>query len=138
MARRWAAITSARAHDGKAHAHSMIFGGSAAFLPRRFGSGAGCSTPLPSSPTPIAAEPALVILSPDNRGGHLYKILANLPDLGSGVHLLLSTLEQQPPADQHGGSPDEEGEVPVDPLLARHRLIYVMEAEKLMVEDAFD
>ena len=41
-------------------------------------------------------------------------------------------------AEEHGGAPDEEAYVPIDPLLAGYGLVDVMETEKLMVDQPFN
>jgi hypothetical protein len=52
--------------------------------------------------------------------------------------LALSVPIKKPPADEHGGSPNQEANIPVNPLLARHGLVHVVEAEEVMVNDAFE
>lgn len=46
-------------------------------------------------------------------------------------------LPQRPPAYQHQRSPYEKTNIPVDPLLGRHGLIDMMDAEQMMIDDAF-
>ena len=61
---------------------------------------------------------------------------------GGGVSGLdrftLPNLEQEPAADQHGSTPDQEADVPEDPLLPRHGLVDMVDAEQVMIDDAFD
>ena len=52
--------------------------------------------------------------------------------------LTLPNLEQDPAADQHGSTPGQEADVPQDPLLARHCLVNMVDAEQVMVDDPFD
>jgi hypothetical protein len=57
---------------------------------------------------------------------------------GSVPRLAPPCPEQEPAADQHRSPPGKEAQVPVDPLLPRHRLVDVVDPEKVVVDDAFD
>ena len=50
----------------------------------------------------------------------------------------LPNLEQEPAADQHGSTPDQEADVPEDPLLPRHCLVDMVDAEQVMIDDALE
>ena len=52
--------------------------------------------------------------------------------------LMLPELEQEPAAEQHRGTPGQEADVPEDPLLARHCLVDMVDAEQVMVDGPFD
>src|ERR1041384_8033734 len=54
---------------------------------------------------------------------------------GSVTSLLLSSSKQDPADDEHDRSPDQEAQVPVDPLLAWHRLVDMMDREQMVVDD---
>jgi hypothetical protein len=46
--------------------------------------------------------------------------------------------ENGPAADQHGSTPGEKADVPKDPLLPRHRLVDMVDAKQVMIDDPFD
>jgi len=43
-----------------------------------------------------------------------------------------------PPGNEHGRSPDQESDVPEDPLRARHRFVDVVDAQDLVVDEALN
>src|SRR5690349_24845174 len=52
--------------------------------------------------------------------------------------LLPPSPQQEPPTHEHRGSPNQEAKIPPDPLVARHRLIDVMDPEDLVIDHALD
>ena len=50
----------------------------------------------------------------------------------------MPNLEQKPAAYQHCSTPGQEADIPEDPLLPRHCLVDVVDAEQVMIDDPFD